>query len=61
MPVNAKNQHRVEAMRPEPSKSTPVANTASSTRKPLTEEERLQAMFNENKVSWQADQADIAA
>jgi len=27
----------------------------------MTEEEKLQAMFNENKASWAADSADIAA
>lgn len=61
MPVNAKNQHRVESMRPESNKSTPVANPANKSGKPMTEEEKLQAMFSENKASWQADQADIAA
>ena len=61
MPVNAKNQHRVESMRPEPSKSTPVANPTNKSGKPITEEEKLHAMFSENKASWQADQADIAA
>lgn len=61
MPVNAKNQHRVESMRPDVAKSTPVANGAANSNKPMTEEEKLQAMFTENKAAWQADQADIAA
>jgi len=60
MPVNAKNQHRVESTRVDTSKGTPAASVAVSG-KPMTEEEKLQAMFNENKASWAADSADIAA
>lgn len=60
MPVNAKNQHRVETTRPDPSKGAPAASVAVNG-KPMTEEEKLQAMFNENKASWAADSADIAA
>jgi hypothetical protein len=59
MPVNAKNQHRVEPV--SAARSTPVVNGAARLGKPMTEEERLQDMFNENKASWAADQADIAA
>jgi hypothetical protein len=61
MPVNAKNQHRVEATRTDSSKAAPAVISASSSGKPMTEEEKLQAMFNENKASWAADSADIAA
>lgn len=61
MPVNAKNQHRVEAARPDPSKGAAAATGPAATGKPMTEEEKLQAMFSENKASWAADQADIAA
>jgi len=61
MPVNAKNQHRVEATRTDSSKATPAASIAAASGKPMTEEEKLQAMFNENKASWAADSADIAA
>ncbi|GAB7323267.1 hypothetical protein MBLNU13_g05747t1 [Cladosporium sp. NU13] len=60
MPVNAKNQHRVETARTDTSKGAPAATVAASG-KPMTEEEKLQAMFNENKASWAADSADIAA
>ena len=61
MPVNAKNQHRVEATRTDSSKVASAAISASTNGKPMTEEEKLQAMFNENKASWAADSADIAA
>jgi protein MPE1 len=61
MPVNAKNQHRVEATRTDTNKGTPVASGVATNGKPMTEEEKLQAMFNENKASWAADSADIAA
>lgn len=61
MPVNAKNQHRVETTRTDPSKGAPVASSVATNGKPMTEEEKLQAMFNENKASWAADSADIAA
>ncbi|KAM0714238.1 hypothetical protein Q7P37_010025 [Cladosporium fusiforme] len=61
MPVNAKNQHRVEAVRADPSKAASVASGPAASGKPMTEEEKLQAMFSENKASWAADQADIAA
>lgn len=61
MPVNAKNQHRVETSRTDPSKGAPAASSAAASGKPMTEEEKLQAMFNENKASWAADSADIAA
>lgn len=61
MPVNAKNQHRVETTRTDTSKGTPVASGVAVNGKPMTEEEKLQAMFNENKASWAADSADIAA
>ena len=60
MPVNAKNQHRVETARTDTSKGAPAASVAVNG-KPMTEEEKLQAMFNENKASWAADSADIAA
>lgn len=60
MPVNAKNQHRVETARTDISKGAPAASVTVSG-KPMTEEEKLQAMFNENKASWAADSADIAA
>jgi protein MPE1 len=60
IPVNAKNQHRVEAARNDTSKSTPVSNGAISGR-PMTEEEKLAELFSENKATWAADQADIAA
>jgi protein MPE1 len=60
MPVNAKNQHRVETTRTDTSKGAPIATVAVNG-KPMTEEEKLQAMFNENKASWAADSADIAA
>lgn len=61
MPVNAKNQHRVETLRGDSNKATPMAGGAAANGKPMTEEEKLQAMFSENKASWAADQADIAA
>ncbi|KAK6438047.1 Protein mpe1 [Oleoguttula sp. CCFEE 5521] len=60
-PVNAKNQHRKEEMRPDLAKSTPVLSSTVQSGKPMTEEEKLQALFSENKASWAVDQAEIAA
>jgi protein MPE1 len=61
MPVNAKNQHRVESTRTDTSNGAPDVSGVPTNGKPMTEEEKLQAMFNENKASWAADSADIAA
>lgn len=61
MPVTAKNQHRIESMNNTAAKNAPAARPAPSTGKPGSEEERLQAMFSENKASWQEAQAEIAA
>jgi len=60
MPVNAKNQHRIE--------STPVAASTRGTPvgismnagKEMTEEEKLAAMFSANNEAWKQDQSLMA-
>ena len=63
MPVTAKNQHRIEAMNDSTARNGATSTTtpANTSGKPMNEEDRLQAMFSENKASWQEAQAEIAA
>ena len=54
--MNAKNAHRIESMNGTSSKSTPVSNGVVNGGKEMTEEEKLQAILNQNDQSWKAEQ-----
>ena len=64
MPVNAKNAHRVEAapsMAGKPGKPAQhTINTPIGTGREMTEEEKLQALLNENDQSWRAEQDSMS-
>ncbi|GAB7360774.1 hypothetical protein MBLNU230_g0761t1 [Neophaeotheca triangularis] len=63
MPVMAKNHHRLEfgPNSSTPARGTPVVSSSTATSdKPMTEDERLQAVLNEGQESWNADKEAMA-
>lgn len=63
MPTMAKNSHRLEfgPNAAAPARGTPVASTSTlNSNKPMTEDERLQAVLNEGQESWNADKEAMA-
>ncbi|KAI7258340.1 DWNN-domain-containing protein [Hortaea werneckii] len=57
MPVNAKNQHRIESTPATTSARETPAASAMGSGKEMTEEEKLAAMFDANTEAWKHDQS----
>ncbi|KAI7538772.1 DWNN-domain-containing protein [Hortaea werneckii] len=60
MPVNAKNQHRIESTPATASTRETPAASAMGSGKEMTEEEKLAAMFDANTEAWKHDQSLMA-
>ncbi|KAI7300117.1 DWNN-domain-containing protein, partial [Hortaea werneckii] len=60
MPVNAKNQHRIESTPATASTRETPATSAMGSGKEMTEEEKLAAMFDANTEAWKHDQSLMA-
>ncbi|KAI7703709.1 DWNN-domain-containing protein [Hortaea werneckii] len=60
MPVNAKNQHRIESTPATTSTRETPAASAMGSGKEMTEEEKLAAMFDANTEAWKHDQSLMA-
>ena len=61
MPVNARNAHRIESTARSSNRGTPTAsNAAMGSGKPMTEDEKLQAILNANTESWRAEQESMS-
>ncbi|KAI7214450.1 hypothetical protein KC365_g13935, partial [Hortaea werneckii] len=60
MPVNAKNQHRIESTPATTSARETPAASAMGSGKEMTEEEKLAAMFDANTEAWKHDQSLMA-
>ncbi|GAB1742327.1 hypothetical protein NU219Hw_g7879t1 [Hortaea werneckii] len=60
MPVNAKNQHRIESTPATAATRETPAASAMGSGKEMTEEEKLAAMFDANTEAWKHDQSLMA-
>lgn len=62
MPVTAKNQHRVETSRAVvPARSTPTTNGTSDPNAPMSEEDKIAAMFAAGNDQWEQQQQQMAS